>query len=154
MKPEYLYHTGIIVDDVEAAKRWYSEKAGYQWTDTGSSQQTIQFADGEKTVPMVVAYSRTPPYLELVQTIPGTIWTPSNAGPHHLGYWSDDVEADLNALMKSGAAFEAKSVAPNGMTLWAYCKHPAFGRIELVGIMMKPMLEQWFATGKTSAIKP
>ena len=146
MKAENLYHTGLIVDDVDAAKRWYAETAGYRWTATSRGDQIIQLADGEHRIQMTVAYSVSEPRLELVQAVPGTIWSPTGAGVHHLGYWSDDVDADLAALIAQGAVFEAKCAGPDGKALWAYCRHPVNGRIELVGTVMKPKLEQYFAT--------
>jgi hypothetical protein len=37
------------------------------------------------------AHSGSDPRLELLQTVPNTVWTPADSGVHHIGYWSDDV---------------------------------------------------------------
>jgi catechol 2,3-dioxygenase-like lactoylglutathione lyase family enzyme len=148
MKPENLYHTGIIVDDIEAAKRWYTIVMGYRFSSTAGEghEQLVELASGPKTISgMRIAYSLNEPRIELVSAIPGTIWQPTKAGVHHLGYWSEDVDGDLANLLANGAEFEAKFKGPHGGLLWAYCKHPVWGRIELVGTMMKPMMEQWWA---------
>lgn len=150
MKPENLYHTGIIVDDIEAAKTWYADTLGYRFTSTAGHghDQIVELADGPKTVSgMLIAYSLDEPRIELVSSIAGTIWQPAPAGVHHLGYWSEDVEADLAALLAAGATFEARSLGPDGRALWAYCRHPVHGRIELVGTVMRPMMEQWWGQG-------
>ena len=33
VKAENLYHSGIVVDDLEATLDWLTEVAGYRWTE-------------------------------------------------------------------------------------------------------------------------
>ena len=65
---------------------------------------------------------------------PRGIVIPQARGVHHLGYWSDDLEADLATLEANGLACEVKSYNPDGSgkLLWAYTKGPTGLRIELV----------------------
>ena len=114
MKAENLYHTGIVVDDIEATMDWFTKVAGYTWTDVVTVDQDAVTPDGEVTIPMKMVYSGAEPRLELLQTVPGTVWTPADSGVHHLGYWSDDVESDLATLESNGMAFEVKSYNPDG----------------------------------------
>jgi catechol 2,3-dioxygenase-like lactoylglutathione lyase family enzyme len=148
MKPENLYHTGIVVDDFENTLAWFTKVAGYRWTDVVSVDQVAVTPDGEITIPMKMAYSATDPRVEILQTVPGTVWVPADSGVHHLGYWSDDVEADLATLEANGWELEVKSFNPDGSgtLLWAYCKGPKGPRIELVSHAMKPFIEYWFST--------
>ena len=106
MKAENLYHTGIVVDDLDATMEWFSKLAGYTWTDVVEVEQVAQTPSGEVTIPMKMVYSGADPRLELLQTVAGTIWTPADSGVHHIGYWSDDVESDLAALHVKRAALE------------------------------------------------
>ncbi len=124
MKAEDLYHTGIVVDDLEATMRWLQKVAGYTWTDVVTVDQEAVTPHGEVTIPMKMVYSGAEPRLELLQTVPGTVWTPADSGVHHLGYWSDDVENDLATLESNGLTFEVKSYNPDGSgtLLWAYVK--------------------------------
>ena len=39
VKPENLYHSGIIVDDFDKTLEWFTEVAGYEWTDVVSVDQ-------------------------------------------------------------------------------------------------------------------
>ena len=39
MKPENLYHTGIVVDDFENTLAWFTKVAGYRWTEVVSVDQ-------------------------------------------------------------------------------------------------------------------
>ena len=154
MKAENLYHTGIVVDDLEAAMEWLATVGGYTWTDVVSVEQQTVTPEGDVTIPMKMVYSGADPRLELLQTVPGTVWTPSDSGVHHIGYWSDDVESDLSTLTSSGMSVEVKSYNPDGSgtLLWAYAKGPLRPRIELVSRSMEPFIAHWWATA-TSAPK-
>jgi catechol 2,3-dioxygenase-like lactoylglutathione lyase family enzyme len=148
MKPENLYHTGIVVDDLDATLDRLTKVAGYGWTDIVEVEQVAQTPEGEVTIPMRMVYSRNTPRVEILQTVRGTIWVPADSGVHHLGYWSDDVESDLATLEANGMRYEVKSYNPDGSgtLLWAYCKDPAGPRIELVSLAMKPFIEYWWST--------
>jgi lactoylglutathione lyase len=95
-----------------------------------------------------MVYSGAEPRLELLQTVPGTVWTPADSGVHHLGYWSDDVESDLATLESNGMALEVKSYNPDGSgtLLWAYAKGSTGPRIELVSRNMEPFIAYWWET--------
>jgi catechol 2,3-dioxygenase-like lactoylglutathione lyase family enzyme len=148
VKPENLYHSGIVVDDLDATLDWFTKVAGYRWTDVVEVEQVAQTPDGEVTIPMRMVYSGDAPRVEIIQTAPGTIWVPADSGVHHLGYWSDDVESDLATLESSGMHYEAKSYNPDGSgtLLWAYAKGPTGPRIELVSRAMEPFIEYWWST--------
>jgi hypothetical protein len=73
MKAENLYHTGIVVDDIEATMAWLAKVAGNAWTDVVSVDQEAVTPDGEVTVPLKMVYSGAEPRLELLQTVPGTV---------------------------------------------------------------------------------
>ena len=93
---------------------------------------------------MRIVYSVDEPRIEILQTIPGTIWTPADSGIHHFGYWSDDVDADVRVLLSTGMELEATAPLPDGSPLFAYCHGPGRTRIELVNRVMEPMISEWF----------
>lgn len=146
MKATDLFHTGLVVDDVDAAKARLTELAGYRWGPTAGGDTVIVTATGERTVPMRVAYSADEPRIELVQSIPGTLWQPPTAGVHHLGYWSDDVAADVAHL---GLAVEATAPGPDGSALWSYLCGDEGPRIELISRTMAPLLERLMVEPET-----
>jgi catechol 2,3-dioxygenase-like lactoylglutathione lyase family enzyme len=148
MKPEDHYHVGIVVDDLDQALRWYSEVAGYSWCEEYAGDQVVETPSGEITIPLRFAYSMDEPRLEVLQSVPGTLWTPADSGIHHLGYWSDDVAADVETLVSAGGAVEARAPLPDGSALWAYCRAAGGSRIELVSSLIRPVMEQWFETGR------
>ena len=151
MKPADQYHAGIVVDDFEESLAWFSETAGYRWCEPVAVDQVITTTKGEETIPMRIAYSVDEPRLELIQTAPGTIWVPSTSGIHHLGYWSDDVDADVAVLEAEGLELEVTAPAGDGSSLWAYCKAPNGPRVELVSRVIEPALTQMFAAARADA---
>ena len=148
MRPEDLYHVGIVVDDLLATLRWFTKVAGYEWCEEYAGDQVVETPEGEVTIPLRFAYSMNEPRLEVLQAVPGTLWTPSDSGIHHLGYWSDDVNRDVEALVATGLDVEAKAPLPDGSALWAYCKAVAGPRVEVVSSLIKPIMTQWFETGR------
>ena len=60
VKAENLYHTGIVVDDLDATMEWFTKVAGYTWTDVVTVDQEAVTPDGEITIPMRMAYSGRP----------------------------------------------------------------------------------------------
>lgn len=126
MKAENLYHTGMVVDDLDATMVWFTEVASYTWTDVVTVDRQAVTPDGEITIPVKMVYSGADPRLELLQTVAGTVWTPADSGVHHIGYWSDDVESDLATLESNGLTYEVKSYNPDGSgtLLCAYAKGP------------------------------
>jgi hypothetical protein len=139
-----LYHTGLVVDELDAAKAFLSDTAGYRWGLTVGADVAILTPAGERTVPMRITYSADEPRLELVQSIPETIWQPADSGVHHLGYWSDDVDDDVARLVDTDMAVEARAASPDGASMWAYCKGAHGPRIELVSRSMEPMIRTLF----------
>ena len=149
MKPEDLYHTGIVVEDFDAALPWFTDVVGYRWCDELAVDQDVWTPEGERTVPIRFAYSMSEPRLEVLQAVPGTVWVPSSSGAHHLGFWSDDVDGDIEMLVGNGLHVEVRAPMPDGSSLWAYCHGPFGPRVELVSRSLEPMMADWFATGRS-----
>lgn len=147
MNPDLNYHTGLVVADLEAAMKWFSDTAGYRWCEPFEGEQLVQLPDREVTLTLSGTYSVGDGGLELVAAVPDTLWQPANAGVHHLGYWSDDVDKDVQALLDTGAELEAKSVMPDGAAAWAYCRAGFGPRIEFVTSLLRPVMEDYFAKG-------
>src|SRR5688572_25212443 len=105
-----LYHTGIVVDDVDAAKEEYSDLMGVTWGLEGEVDVPVWMPEGARTMSFRYAYTAEGPHrLELVRPTPGTIWTVSGVGhAHHLGYWCDDVVGASAELSRRGLPLRAR----------------------------------------------
>ena len=132
------YHVGLVVADVDAATRGLTAASGYAWTRPVEAELTITTADGDCDVPFKFVYSLQAPHLEVIQEVPGTLWTASPAGAaHHLGYWVDDLAVAAEKLLSAGYRLEA-SPAGDTLTSFAYCIDPSGVRIELVDRALFP----------------
>ena len=148
MQASELYHAGVVVDDLDAAREQLSAAGGHVWTATVESDVAVHLPEGEKLVSLRVCFSTTSPHLELIEAVPGTVWEPPSSGVHHLGYWSDDVVADCAELAAAGYAVEAWSDV-GGLRMFAYCHAPLGPRIELVHRSFAPVLLGWVAAVAT-----
>ncbi|MGV0793522.1 VOC family protein [Mycolicibacterium sp. XJ1819] len=129
-----LYHTGVVVSDLDAAMAKLSSVGGYQWTTPLAFSLPVRVGAVDRTVDFRFTYSLQAPHLELVQEIPGTIWTanPTNAA-HHLGYFVDDVAARSGELDAAGFVREACALSDDGApAAFAYHLDPSGIRIEIV----------------------
>jgi hypothetical protein len=145
------FHVGIVVDDVESTLVELTALFGYEWCDEIGGQVTVMLPTGRVDLDLRCVYSRTSPRVEIVRSIPGTLWVPvEGSGIHHLGYWSDDVAADSRELESMGFASEAVGTLPDGSPYWSFHGRATGPRIELVSRQVEPALEQYWATGSVS----
>ncbi len=148
MRADDQFHVGIVVDDLESTLAELSDLFGYRWCQEIGGPTPVRLPTGERSIDLRFAYSMTAPRLEIIRSVPGTLWVPSSGSPiHHLGYWSDDVAADAARLEARGYPAEATGTRPDGTPYWAYHRHPGAPRIEIVTRDLQPMLERYWETG-------
>ena len=132
------YHVGLVVHDIASATERLTAVSGYSWTKPVEASLSVVSADGEFEMPFKFVYSIEAPHLEVIQEVPGTIWTASSTGAaHHLGYWVDDLPGAAAGLQAAGFVLEAR---PSGEELssFAYFLDPAGVRIEIVDRALFP----------------
>lgn len=124
------FHTGIVVADLESAITELTAIGGYRWTTPMTNTLPVRIGNEVQEVQEVefrMSYSVQAPHLELVQAIPGTLWTPApGTAAHHLGYFVDDVAVASRQLEAAGFAFEA------GTEVFAYHNNSLGVRVEIV----------------------
>ena len=142
-----LYHVGIVVPDVEAAKAHFTDLLGITWGPVVETEAfPVREGDGtERIVPNTLCYSTEPPYLELVQEVPGTVWECNeHSNLHHIGVWVDALPADSAAYTELRCPLQLCGRDDDGaLEQFAYHRDPLGVRIELVDIAMKPMMEEF-----------
>jgi Glyoxalase/Bleomycin resistance protein/Dioxygenase superfamily len=140
LRPEDLYHTGVVVPDLDTAMARLSALAGYRWTTPLSFTLPFRTAAGTHEFTSTFVYSLQSPHLELLQQVPGSPWVaaPGNS-IHHIGYFTDNLPETGEALERNGFTFEATAdVAESDLSLFAYYID-AFGtRIEIVDRALFP----------------
>lgn len=145
LNPADLYHTGIVVPDLEASMARMSEAAGYRWTDIQASTMPVMISgEGERTLELRFVYSLDAPRIELVQEIPGTPWTAApNVATHHLGFFCDDVVTTSKRLEAAGFALETCAWIDGSPSVFAYHLAPSGERIEIVDRARIPDMEEY-----------
>lgn len=157
LRPEDLYHTGIVVPDLDAAMARLTALTGYRWITPLSYTLPFRTAAGSRELTSTIVYSVQGPHLELVQEVPGSPWTaaPGNS-VHHLGYFTDNLAETGRMLERNGFRFEmtadvAQPSAESDLALFAYYVD-AFGtRIEIVDRALFP---DWPGFLKSMAAPP
>jgi catechol 2,3-dioxygenase-like lactoylglutathione lyase family enzyme len=138
-----LFHTGIVVDDLASAKKRFGDLLGLTWFE-GGAKVRIRTPDAVSVVSTAYALSAEGPHhVELVQSVPGTLYTVAGADQaHHLGYWADDVRAASAALLAWGLP-EVASISVGDDDAAPLCAYHRAGHgfyIELVASAMRPVL--------------
>jgi hypothetical protein len=146
------FHAGVVTDDFDATLNELTAVFGYEWSAEVATSIPVLLPEGDAVVELRLVYSRATPRVEIVQSIPGTVWQPAaGSGIHHLGYWSDGVRADCDELQERGYMFEAAGKGQDGTPVWAYLGREGSPRIELVSRALQPGLEMlWASTRGTS----
>jgi hypothetical protein len=147
VRAEDNFHVGVVVDDLGAVLGELADLLGYRWCPTMDVQTPVVLPTGDLTLDLQFTYSATTPRLEVIKTVPGTLWVPAaGSGVHHVGYWSDAVEDDGRALVSRGYAEEARGVHPDGTVVWAYHRSTNGPRIELVSRQIQDGLEHYWSS--------
>jgi len=147
-----LYHVGIVVPDIEVAQAHLADLLGITWgpvlhVDT----YDVRAFDGnggdgnDLVVPNTLCYSTEPPYVELVQEVPGTVWECNeHSNLHHIGVWTDALPEDSATYSELRCPLQLCGRDADGaLQQFAYHRDPLGVRIELVDAAMKPLMEEF-----------
>jgi catechol 2,3-dioxygenase-like lactoylglutathione lyase family enzyme len=141
-----MYHVGIVVRDLDAARAHFTELLGVEWGPVAENEIEIRDGDGnDLVVPNRICYSTQPPYLELITEVPGTPWVwNEHSNLHHIGFFSDALVADSDRL--SAAACPLELLDGHGdapPATFTYHRDPLGVRIEFVNAEMRPVMEHF-----------
>jgi hypothetical protein len=150
MAAEVPYHIGVLVTEIELARRQLGAALGLTFGDVESRRLDFG-ADGVEDV--VLCYSREgPPYFELIEaTGAGLFGTQHPRGVHHLGMWINDGPAHC-ALLASQSIHSDRRLhgvdGPHGHSenyVWFNAPEDLCGlRFEFVDDRARAMLETRF----------
>jgi Glyoxalase/Bleomycin resistance protein/Dioxygenase superfamily len=142
------YHVGIVVPDLVEAQAELTRQLGVTWGPVLHFDATDVRDEAGRDVllPITLCYSVEAPHLELIEEVPGTVWTCNDhSNLHHIGFWSDDLPGSSAALSESGCPLQlcgrAGAVAPSS---WAYHRTGLGIRIEVVDAAMRDAMAVLF----------
>ena len=96
-----LFHTGMVVSDLEEVMHSMSEGLGVEWAEPWRASRAARTPVGDLPSDMLLTYSIGGEHqLELIQLIDNTAWGSVTGGPwlHHVGYWVDDLQRETDRL--------------------------------------------------------
>jgi hypothetical protein len=112
------------------------------------SEREVSTPGGRLTVHFQVSHSLDPFRLELIQEVPGTLWTAGNGRLHHLGYWAEDVDATAHTLERAGLPRAASSDS------WSYHSCGDF-YVEILDAARRPATEEkWDRLAEDAGFSP
>jgi catechol 2,3-dioxygenase-like lactoylglutathione lyase family enzyme len=135
-----MFHVGIVVPDLDAARARFTELLGTEWGPVLEHAVEMQDGDGnDLVVPNRICYSTQPPYLELITEVPGTPWVCNeHSNLHHIGFYSAALAGDAAQLGAVGCPLEIRDghgdAPPSKFT---YHRDPLGVRVELVNAAMR-----------------
>ncbi|MET7400375.1 VOC family protein [Dactylosporangium sp. NPDC005572] len=143
-----LFHTGVVVDDLDEAMRRLGDTLGLAWATPVQRTGPISTPAGPVFRDMRITYSLGGPHhLELIEYLDDSAYRFMTGGPplHHVGYWADDFHAEIARLESIGFPCEASGLDENGSRAeFAYHRNPHSGLwIEIVDSAGKPRFDAW-----------
>jgi catechol 2,3-dioxygenase-like lactoylglutathione lyase family enzyme len=139
-----FYHVGIVVPDLGQARRDLSSSLGLTWSRERHVDMAIVVDGRPVQLKTALVYSvEGPPHVELIVEC-GPPWN-IREGMHHIGVWSEDILADMNALVaeKYTVAATTDNRSDNYVNGFAYMKGPTGLLIELVDSRRMGPLNSW-----------
>ncbi|WP_166459581.1 VOC family protein [Amycolatopsis pithecellobii] len=145
-----LFHTGMIVPDLDAAMKTMAAGFGFAWADpiTTTGQMRNPTSVGQRTTRLTFS-TNGPHRVELLEHIDGEMWRTAEHPVHHLGFAVPDLEDACRHL-------EAKDYVPafelhgpdDGAPIAYYFRSPVGGLwIETVSYAVYQDLMKWVDSG-------
>jgi catechol 2,3-dioxygenase-like lactoylglutathione lyase family enzyme len=137
IRPNDLFHIGIVVSDLDQAQRHFTDAYGFQWLPAQAPSIAYTDEAGQRReVALRATLSIGDPVIELIEEIEGTAWTVNPVSNlHHLCFWAQDLDRESQRLAASGCPVELARRAEEGIppeVLFNYHADPLGVRVELV----------------------
>ena len=148
-----IFHTGIVVDDIEKAKAEIGASLNLTWTPVRVFDSLVLWTPerGLFEIRNKADYSRQGPHhLEICEGPKGSFYDPAIL-PHgrHIGVWVDDLRQETDELLENGWRLLAANGTPDddyGVITYMAPPTAAFV-VELVATKLKPMIDTWLLEG-------
>lgn len=123
-----FYHVGIVVPDLTRAIEEHQAR-GVKFNTPIVASRTAHGPTGPIHMNVRACYGRAPACIEIVEEMPGTLWTAGEAGRlHHLAFLAEDL--DLQSRQLAGAGWPRVAWSEVG---WVYHQSPFGYYVELIG---------------------
>ena len=116
VKYDDLFHLGIIVPDIKKGMQDLSSRFGVTWPRKPRTSQTlIRTKEGTSPITISGVYSTEgPPWFEVFEAVPGSLWAAQSSNIHHMGFFVDNLDDEIERLVAEGNELEMEAVDENG----------------------------------------
>jgi hypothetical protein len=144
-----FFHVGIVVPQLEEALEHLTAALELRWGSVTASDVTVEDAAGRRTtVPLRLVYSAEPPYVEVIEEAPGTLWVCNpHSNLHHIGFWADGLKASHDHLVASACPLEVAGAGGQAPEVFSFHRGPLGVRIELLDAAVRPVMEAALLAG-------
>lgn len=142
-----VFHVGFVVPDLDEAIPVMSEILDTPFTPPMELPGLeIHGPDGPADPRLRFSYSTRPATVELVQSVPGTLWDfGDRVRCHHLGLWTDDIVTESDRLAERGMPATWWGVDPDtGSTVFSFHLTPLGFYLELIDDAARSFYLDWF----------
>lgn len=146
-----MFHTGVIVDDLDAAMALWSASFGFCWAPPKSAATPMRCPTGVVNREVRFSYSlEGPHHVELLEQIDATPYlaVTGDRHIHHVGYYTRHLAEQAARLENLGFVAELSGVGPDGGVHRAvYLRNPLQPGlwIELVDDSVATDIDAWMA---------
>ena len=111
-----LFHVGIIVPNIQKGMQELSSRFGVTWPRKPRTSQTlIRTKEGTSPITISGVYSTEgPPWFEVFEAVPGSLWAAQSSNIHHMGFFVDNLDDEIERLVAEGNELEMEAVDENG----------------------------------------
>tara|TARA_B100000470_G_C19545176_1_gene282297 strand:+ start:143 stop:598 length:456 start_codon:yes stop_codon:yes gene_type:complete len=113
---ENLFHIGIIVPNIELGMQELSSRFGVTWPRQPRTSETlVRTKAGTSPITISGVYSTEgPPWFEVFEAVPGTLWASQTSNIHHMGFFVENLDDEIERLVAEGNELEMEAVDENG----------------------------------------
>jgi catechol 2,3-dioxygenase-like lactoylglutathione lyase family enzyme len=118
-----VFHIGLLVHDIEAAKLRLHRLLGIDFRQTQTFPVALEWGRERHETDVTFVYSvGGPPFVELIQTQEndGPFGRHNGEGLHHIAAWTADLEARLEAAAAAGAPADVRIFGEGAAPIAAY----------------------------------
>ena len=149
-KPPELFHTGIVVPDLERAMSRFEDAFGFQFLEPRHNPGTARVDAGVFAAETLLTMSTNDGHrIELIQQLDAPAYENLPTRTHHLGFWSSDLPGHMAQLDRHGFDSRLVGVDPtDDSDSFSFHFDADTGLwIELLSTNRSPAFAEWLASG-------
>jgi catechol 2,3-dioxygenase-like lactoylglutathione lyase family enzyme len=148
--PPELFHTGIVVPDLERAMTRFEEAFGLEFLEPRHNPGTARVDAGIFAAETLLTLSTNDGHrIELIQQLDAPAYDRLPTRTHHLGFWSADLPGHMAQLDRAGFESRLVGVDPSdGPDFFSFHFDADTGLwMELLSTDRSPAFAEWLASG-------